>query len=98
MVIAGKGDAAAIKAAVPKVVDPNGTVVHAGKEEFAKAIQLIKEGKPIKYEGVIGPIAFDQYGDITGPFRLWRIQDGEITTVGQMSTDDVNAIKAKISN
>ena len=54
-----------------------------------QAIQLIKEGKPIKYEGVIGPIAFDQYGDITGPFRLWRIQDGEITTVAQMSTEDV---------
>ena len=85
-------------AAVPKVVDPAGTVINAGKDEFAKAIQLIKEGKPIKYEGVIGPIAFDQYGDITGPFRLWRIQDGEITTVAQMSTDDVNAIKAKIGN
>jgi hypothetical protein len=77
---------------------PAGTVINAGKDEFAKAIQLIKEGKPIKYEGVIGPIAFDQYGDITGPFRLWRIQDGEITTVGEMSTDDVNAIKAKIGN
>ena len=64
-------------------------MVNAGKDEFAKAIQLIKEGKPIKYEGVIGPIAFDQCGDITGPFRLWRIQDGEITTVAQMSTEDV---------
>ena len=69
--------------------NPAGRVVNAGKDEFAKAIQLIKEGKPIKYEGVIGPIAFDQYGDITGPFRLWRIQDGEITTVAQMSTEDV---------
>ncbi len=97
-VIAGKGDAAAIKAAVPQVVDPNGTVVHAGKDEFAKAIQLIKDGKPIKYEGVIGPITFDQYGDITGPFRLWKISDGKVETVGQMSTDDVNAIKAKIGN
>ncbi len=94
--IAGKGDAAAIKAAVRKVVDPNGTVIYAGKDQFAKALQLIKEGKPIRYEGVIGPISFDQYGDITGPFRLWKITDGKVTTVGQMSTDDVNAIKAKI--
>jgi branched-chain amino acid transport system substrate-binding protein len=96
VVIAGKSDAAAIKDSVRKVVDPNGTVVYAGKDEFAKAIQLIKEGKPIKYEGVIGPISFDEYGDITGPFRLWKIKDGEIETVGQMSTDDVNAIKAQI--
>jgi len=94
--IAGKGDAAAIKDAVRKVVDPSGTVVHAGKDEFAKALTLIKDGKPIKYEGVIGPITFDEFGDITGPFRLWRIKDGEVTTVGTMTTADVNAIKAKI--
>ena len=88
----------AIKDAIRKVVDPNGTAVHAGKDEFAKALQLIKDGKPIRYEGVIGPIGFDEYGDITGPFRLWRIKDGEVTTVGEMTTADVNAIKAKIGN
>ncbi|HUL09000.1 MAG TPA: ABC transporter substrate-binding protein [Candidatus Acidoferrum sp.] len=95
---AGKADAAAIKDAIRKVVDPNGTVIHAGKDEFAKALALIKEGKPIRYEGVIGPVQFDEYGDITGPFRLWRIKDGEVTTVGEMSTADVAAIKAKIGN
>jgi branched-chain amino acid transport system substrate-binding protein len=95
---AGSADPAAIKDAIRKVVDPNGTVIHAGKEEFAKALSLIKEGKPIRYEGVIGPVQFDDYGDITGPFRLWRIKDGEVTTVGEMSTDDVAAIKAKIGN
>jgi branched-chain amino acid transport system substrate-binding protein len=93
---AGSAESAAIKDAIRKVLDPNGTVIHAGKDEFAKALQLIKEGKPIKYEGVIGPIQFDEYGDITGPFRLWRIQNGEVTTVGEMSTADVDAIKAKI--
>jgi branched-chain amino acid transport system substrate-binding protein len=96
VVQAGKGDPAAIKDAVRKVLDPSGTVIHAGKDEFSKAVQLIKEGKPIKYEGVIGPVSFDEFGDITGPFRLWRIKDGEITTVGEMSTADVAAIKAKI--
>lgn len=95
---AGKPDSAAIKEAINKVLDPKGEVIHAGKDEFAKALKLIKDGKPIKYEGVIGPVAFDQYGDITGPFRLWRIQKGEITTVGEMTTADVDAIKAKIGN
>jgi ABC-type branched-subunit amino acid transport system substrate-binding protein len=94
--IAGKPDAAAIKDAIRKVVDPKGEVIHAGKEEFAKALELIKAGKPIKYEGVIGPVSFDEYGDITGPFRLWRIQKGEVTTVGEMTTADVDAIKAKL--
>ncbi len=54
---AGKAESAAIKEAIPKVLDPKGEVIHAGKEEFAKALELIKEGKPIKYEGVIGPVS-----------------------------------------
>jgi branched-chain amino acid transport system substrate-binding protein len=95
---AGKADPAAIKDAIRQVLDPEGEVIHAGKDEFAKALQLIKDGKPIKYEGVIGPISFDEYGDITGPFRLWRIQNGEVITVGEMTTADVDAIKAKIGN
>ena len=81
---AGKGDAAAIKAAIPDVVAADGEPIHAGKDEFVKALALIKEGKKLRYEGVIGPISFDQYGDITGPFRLWRIKDGEVTTVGPL--------------
>jgi branched-chain amino acid transport system substrate-binding protein len=59
-------------------------------------LALIKEGKPIKYEGVIGPISFDQYGDITGPFRLWRIENGEVKTVGEMSADEVTKIKSQL--
>ena len=95
---AGKADSAAIQDSMRKILDPKGTVIHAGKEEFAKALQLIKDGKPIKYEGVIGPVAFDQYGDITGPFRLWKITNGEVATVGEMSAADVGAIKAKMGN
>ncbi len=95
---AGNADSVAIKDAMRKVLDPDGTAIHAGKTEFAKALALIKEGKPIKYEGVIGPVSFDAYGDITGPFRLWRIKDGEVTTVGEMSTADVDALKKKIAN
>jgi ABC-type branched-subunit amino acid transport system substrate-binding protein len=89
-------DPIAIRDAIYKVTDKSGEVIHAGKADFAKALDLLKAGKPIRYEGVIGPIAFDQYGDITGPFRLWKITDGKVTTVSEMSTDDVNAIKAKI--
>jgi hypothetical protein len=72
-------------------------VIHAGKADFAKALALLKEGKPIRYEGVIGPVSFDKYGDITGPFRLWKIVDGKVKTTGEMSTDEVNALIAKIA-
>jgi branched-chain amino acid transport system substrate-binding protein len=90
--IAGSQDPAKIKDAVSKVVDPAGTPIYAGKEEFAKALKLISEGKPIKYEGVIGPVTFDQYGDITGPFRLWKIKDGKVETSGEMTTGQVDEL------
>ena len=93
---AGSGDPAAIKAAIPQIVAADGEPIYAGKVEFTKALGLIKSGKPIKYEGVIGPISFDQYGDITGPFRLWKITNGKVTTVGTMSADDVDKLKASL--
>ena len=93
---AGKPEKDAIKAAISEVTAPGGTPIHAGKAEFEKALALLKEGKPIKYEGVIGPVSFDQYGDITGPFRLWKITDGEVTTVGEMPSEEVSEIKASL--
>jgi ABC-type branched-subunit amino acid transport system substrate-binding protein len=89
---------AAIRDAIFKVTAKDGEPIHAGKADFAKALALLEAGKPIRYEGVIGPVSFDQYGDITGPFRLWKIAGGKVTTVGEMSADEVNAIKAKIGN
>lgn len=94
---AGSKDPLAIRDAIYKVTAAQGMPVGAGKEEFTRALSLLKDGKPIRYEGVIGPISFDKYGDITGPFRLWKITDGKVVTTGEMSTDAVNAIKAKIS-
>lgn len=90
-------DPGAIRDAIYKVTSGDGDVIHAGKADFAKALDLLKAGKPIRYEGVIGRVSFDQYGDITGPFRLWKIVDGKVTTVGEMSTDEVNAIKSKLA-
>ncbi|MBP2550939.1 branched-chain amino acid transport system substrate-binding protein [Neorhizobium galegae] len=94
---AGKADKAAIKTAISEVVAEGGTPIHAGKAEFEKALKLIKDGKPVKYEGVIGPVSFDKYGDITGPFRLWKIKDGEVTTLGQMEAEEVSKIKASLA-
>jgi branched-chain amino acid transport system substrate-binding protein len=93
---AGKAESAPIRDSVRKVLDASGTVIHAGAAEFRKALGLIKEGKPIRYVGVIGPVQFDRHGDITGPFRLWRIKDGQVATVGELSAADVDQLKAKI--
>jgi branched-chain amino acid transport system substrate-binding protein len=94
--IAGKPESAAIRDGVRKAVDPQGEVVHAGPDGLKKALGLIKEGKPIRYVGVIGAVQFDQNGDITGPFRLWKISNGEVVTTGEMSVEQVDAIKAQM--
>ncbi len=93
---AGKADSASIRDAIRKVTGAEGEVVHAGPDGMKKAMEAIKAGRPIRYVGVIGPVSFDQNGDITGPFRKWRIQDGNVTTVGEMSTAEVNEVKARI--
>jgi ABC-type branched-subunit amino acid transport system substrate-binding protein len=93
---AGRFEAAAIRDAIREVTGPGGTEVHAGPEGFARALELLRSGQRIRYVGVIGAVEFDQHGDITGPFRKWRIQNGEITTVGQMSTDEVQAVQRQI--
>lgn len=93
---AGKADSASIRDAIRRVVDPNGTVVRAGPEEFKKALALLKAGKPIRYEGVIGPISFDANGDITGPFAEWAIEDGKVATKGQLSTAEITKIRASL--
>ena len=93
---AGKFEAAAIRDSIRKVTDPAGEVVHAGPQGFARALQLIKDKKPVRYVGVIGGATFDKNGDILGPFRTWRITNGEVATVGQMSVDDVAAVQARL--
>lgn len=93
---AGKFEAAAIRDAIRKVTAPGGEIVHAGPAGFARAMQLIREKKPVRYVGVIGPVEFDKNGDIAGPFRTWKIAGGEVVTVGQMSAEDVQAVQAKL--
>jgi branched-chain amino acid transport system substrate-binding protein len=93
---AGKFEAAAIRDGIRKVTAPGGEVVHAGPAGFARAIELIKQKKPVRYVGVIGPVQFDKNGDIAGPFRTWKIANGEVVTVGQMTTEEVAAIQAKL--
>lgn len=93
---AGKFEAAAIRDSIRKITEPGGEVVNAGPTGFARALQLIKDKKPVRYVGVIGGVQFDKNGDIVGPFRTWKIANGEVTTTGQMSVEDVQAVQARL--
>ncbi|MDE2396602.1 MAG: ABC transporter substrate-binding protein [Burkholderiales bacterium] len=93
---AGKFEAGPIRDAIRKVTAPGGEVVYAGPQGFARALQLIREKKPVRYVGVIGPVQFDANGDIAGPFRTWRITNGEVKTVGEITAEDVQKLQARL--
>ena len=81
--IAGNTKADDIRDSMRKVQDEKGEVVGAGLDGLKKALALAKAKKPIRYVGVLGPIAFDQYGDITGPFLVMKVNaEGKIAPTG----------------
>lgn len=85
-----------IKDAVRMVHAAGGATVGTGPDEFKKAIELIKAGRPIKYHGATGPIEFDANGDVTGPALVWKIVNGEIVTDHVISIDEMQALFKKI--
>lgn len=73
---AGVVEGPAIRDAINEVLDPDGETVNIN--EWAKAKELIAEGKTINYEGASGPVFFDDVGDRAGAIGIWQIQDGDI--------------------
>jgi hypothetical protein len=53
--------------------DPNGAEILPGPDGIAKAIPLIKAGMPINYNGISGPLDFDQNGFVLGAMAHWKI-------------------------
>lgn len=92
----GKADSASIKGALRQVLTPDGTAIGAGPDEFKRGLALIKDHKPVRYVGLIGSVQFDQYGDITGPFTKWQIVDGKPKNLGDVSTAQIDALKARL--
>jgi ABC-type branched-subunit amino acid transport system substrate-binding protein len=82
----------AIRDALRKVQDPNGTVVGTGPEEFRKAVELIKAGRPVRYSGATGPIAFDAAGDVSGPALIWTVKGDGLAVDRTLTLEDMAAL------
>lgn len=71
---AGSTDPTKIRDALRDVANAPGEVVGPGTDNFKKAVELIKSGKDINYEGVTGPVEFDAKGDpAVGAVEWWHI-------------------------
>ena len=76
-------DAVAIRDALRDVANAPGEVVGPGRDEIARALALIAEGKDIDYNGAGGNVDFDEHGDVSGTIEIWTISDGEIQSTGR---------------
>ncbi len=76
---AGTTDGAKVRDALRPIANPPGEPILPG--EWAKAKQLIAEGKDIDYVGASGSQNFDAAGDVPGTFGVWTVKGGEITTL-----------------
>ena len=79
-------DSTAIRDALRDVANAPGEVVGPGRDEIARALALIAEGKDINYNGAGGDIEFDENGDVFGTIEIWTIKDGEIQSTGRFET------------
>lgn len=73
----------ALEAQVPAIANPeDGDVVVTG---FADGKEALDAGEGIDYQGLTGPVDFDDYGNITSPFTIMQVRDGkfaEVATIG----------------
>jgi len=60
-----------------KVSNPPGEVVVAGVDGLKRALELLKDGKDINYEGVAGSQDFDENGDVYTPIDVWKYVENE---------------------
>jgi branched-chain amino acid transport system substrate-binding protein len=65
-----------IRVAVRGTSDPLGQIVRTGVDEFAKAVELIRQGLPINYEGAQSPCDFDESGSVATRFIHFVIANG----------------------
>jgi branched-chain amino acid transport system substrate-binding protein len=72
-------DGKAIIKALREVANAPGEKVGPGA--FAKAKQLLAQGKDVDYVGAAGNPEFDKNGDVTGTFSHWVFKDDTVRTI-----------------
>lgn len=76
----GKADRAGLNQALRDVATAPGDKILPG--EWKKAVDLIKAGKDIDYDGAAGPAEFDAAGDVDGIIVEVDVKDGKFVEVG----------------
>jgi neutral amino acid transport system substrate-binding protein len=81
--VAADGDevtGATIASAIPPVATPPERTVTT----YTDGAEAIDAGTDVNYEGLVGPIDFDEDGDIVAPFSIKQAQDGAWTEAARL--------------
>lgn len=77
---AGSTDRAEIAKHIRDVASAPGDVILPG--EWAKAVEAIKAGRGVNYEGAAGGHDFDENGDVSTVFLHTEVKDGKVVELG----------------
>jgi len=73
-----------IKSQIREVAGGSGTEV----SDVCQAMELLRQGKKINYQGASGNVDFDEYGDVIGNYDTWVVaSDGKLNVTGKISSD-----------
>ena len=79
---AGSTDSAAIRDQLRNVVQPPGRTVIAGPEGVAAALEAVRNGEEIDYDGAASPLDWNASGDLaTGFVEIWEYRGGKIVPI-----------------
>jgi neutral amino acid transport system substrate-binding protein len=81
----GAVDRASTAANVRAVASPDGTVV----TDFDSGAAAISEGTAVDYRGLVGPIDFNEFGDIAAPFSIRRAEGDRWVEAGRVRPADL---------
>lgn len=79
---AKSGEGEKIKAQVLSVANGPGQAT----TDVCQALQLIRSGKPINFQGASSALTLDRNGDVTGSYEIWTFEpDGQIKALENIS-------------
>lgn len=54
--------------------------------DVCQALELLRQGKDINYQGASGNVDIDANGDVVGSYDVWRVEDdGKLKVIGKVS-------------
>jgi ABC-type branched-subunit amino acid transport system substrate-binding protein len=82
-----KVTSADVRAALARVHDPAGEVIRPTVEDLERAVRLVKQRHPIRYEGAYDPGNWDAVGDMFPRLVHWAVQGGKFVEFESFQCD-----------